>query len=150
MPANREHPRRCSIGLGRRPCKSTAGSPAATSCWSPTARSPPSNSSPRNHVCVVTRLRLDANLFAFPPQKRKRRGRPPIKGKRLKKLSAVLNDPKVSWQRHRVSLWYGRTNRLVEIASGTAIWHRGGTPPVPIRWLLVRDPKGELQPQAFP
>jgi hypothetical protein len=22
-------------------------------------------------------------------------------------------------------------------------------PPVPIRWLLVRDPKGELEPQAF-
>jgi DDE superfamily endonuclease len=103
----------------------------------------------RNHVCVVTRLRLDANLFAFPPQKRKGRGRPPIKGKRLKKLSTVLNDPKLSWQRHRVSLWYGRTNRIVEIASGTAIWYRGGTPPVPIRWLLVRDPKGELEPQAF-
>jgi len=103
----------------------------------------------RNHVCVVTRLRLDANLFAFPPQKRKGRGRPPIKGKRLKKLSAILTDPKVSWQRHRVSLWYGRTNRLVEITSGTAIWYRGGTPPVPIRWLLVRDPKGELEPQAF-
>src|SRR6266566_1198019 len=32
----------------------------------------------RNHVCVVTRLRLDANLFDFPPQRRKRRGRPPI------------------------------------------------------------------------
>ena len=103
----------------------------------------------RQHVCVVTRLRLDASLFGFTPQKRKGRGRPPIKGKRLKKLSALLNDPKVSWQRHRVSLWYGRTNRLVEIASGTAIWYRGGTPPVPIRWLLVRDPKGELQPQAF-
>jgi hypothetical protein len=103
----------------------------------------------RNHVCVVTRLRLDANLFAFPPQKRKGRGRPPIKGKRLKKLSTVLNDPKLSWHRHRVSLWYGRTNRIVEIASGTAIWYRGGTPPVPIRWLLVRDPKGELEPQAF-
>src|SRR5215469_14938795 len=27
----------------------------------------------RNHVCVVTRLRLDANLFAFPPPKRKGR-----------------------------------------------------------------------------
>src|ERR1700736_1914713 len=103
----------------------------------------------RQHVCVVTRLRLDASLFGFPPQKRKGRGRPPIKGKRLKKLSALLNDPKVSWQRHRVSLWYGRTNRLVEIASSTAIWYRGGSPPVPIRWLLVRDPKGELEPQAF-
>jgi len=102
-----------------------------------------------NHVCVVTRLRLDANLFAFPPQRRKGRGRPPIKGKRLKKLSAILNDPKVSWQRYRVSLWYGRTNRIVEIATGTAIWYRGGVPPVPIRWLLVRDPSGELDPQAF-
>ena len=103
----------------------------------------------RNHVCVVTRLRLDANLFDFPPQKRKGRGRPPIKGKRHKKLSAVLKDRKVSWQRYRVSLWYGRTNRIVEIATGTALWYRGGVPPVPIRWLLVRDPTGELDPQAF-
>lgn len=103
----------------------------------------------RKHACVVTRLRLDANLFALPPPRRKGRGRPPIKGKRLKKLPAILNDPKVSWQRYRVSLWYGRTNRIVEIASGTALWYRGGVPPVPIRWLLVRDPKGELEPQAF-
>src|SRR5262245_44057518 len=103
----------------------------------------------RQHVCVITRSRLDANLFDLPPQKRKGRGRPPIKGKSLKKLSAILKDRTVSWQRYRVSLWYGRTNRIVEIASGTALWYRGGVPPVPIRWLLVRDPKGELEPQAF-
>ena len=53
------------------------------------------------------------------------------------------------WRRYCVSLWYGRTNRLVEIASGAAIWYRSGVPPVPIRWLLVRDPSGELDPQAF-
>src|SRR5215472_3319339 len=52
----------------------------------------------RNHVCVVTRLRLDANLFAFPPAKRKGRGRPSLKGKPLKKLAAVLRDRRVSWQ----------------------------------------------------
>jgi hypothetical protein len=103
----------------------------------------------RRHVCVVTRLRLDANLFDFPPPKRKGRGRPPIKGKRLKKFSATLKDRKLSWQRCRISLWYGRTNRVVEIATGTALWYRGGVPPVPIRWLLVRDPTGELEPQAF-
>jgi len=103
----------------------------------------------RNHVCVVTRLRLDASLFDFPPTKRKGPGRRPIKGKRLKKLSAILNDRKVSWQRLRISLWYGRTNRLVEITTGTAIWYKGGIPPVPIRWVLVRDPAGELEPQAF-
>ena len=66
----------------------------------------------RNHVCVVTRLRLDANLFDCPPQKRKGRGRPPIKGKRQRKLSAILKDRKVSWKRYRVSLWYGQNNRL--------------------------------------
>jgi len=103
----------------------------------------------RHQVCVVSRLRLDANLYAFPPKQRQGRGRPPIKGKRLKKLSAVLHDRKLVWQRCRVSLWYGRTNRLVEIASGTALWYRAGIAPVPIRWLLVRDPKGELEPQAF-
>ena len=103
----------------------------------------------RNHVCVVTRLRLDASLFDFPPPKRKGRGRRPVKGKRLKKLSAILNDRKVSWQRCRISLWYGRTNRLVQITSGTAVWYHGGLPPVPIRWVLVRDPTGELEPQAF-
>ncbi len=103
----------------------------------------------RNHVCVVTRLRLDANLFDFPPPARKGPGRPPIKGKPLKKLTAILKDRKVSWRRYCVSLWYGQTNRSVEIATGTAIWYRGGLPPVPIRWLLVRDPKGELEPHAF-
>ena len=102
-----------------------------------------------NYVCVITRLRLDANLFDFPPQRHKGRGRRPIKGKPLKKLSAVIKDRKVSWKRYRVSLWYGRTNRLIEITTGTAMWYHAGVPPVPIRWLLVRDPKGELEPQAF-
>jgi hypothetical protein len=92
----------------------------------------------RDHFCVVTRLRLDANLFDFPSRKRKGRGRRPIKGKPLKKLSAIIKDRRVIWQRYRVSLWYGRTNRLVEISTGTALWYRGGVPPVPIRWLLVR------------
>jgi hypothetical protein len=103
----------------------------------------------RRRVCVVTRLRLDANLFAPAPTKRPRRGRPPIKGTRLAKLSKRLRDPKTIWQPHTVPLWYGRTNRRVEIASATAVWYHSGKPPVPIRWLLVRDPTGELEPQAF-
>jgi hypothetical protein len=96
---------------------------------------------------VVTRR--NANLFLFPPPQRKGRGRRPIRGKPHKKLSAILKDRKVAWKRYRVSLWYGRTNRIVEITTGTALWYRGGVPPVPIRWLLVRDPSGELDPQAF-
>ena len=103
----------------------------------------------RGYVSVVTRLRLDANLYAPAPSRRPGRGRPPIKGERLAKLTQVLQDPGTVWQRHTVTLWYGRTNRIVEIATGTAVWYHSGLPPVPIRWLLVRDPIGELQPQAF-
>ena len=103
----------------------------------------------RNYVSVVTRLRLDANLYAPAPPRRPGRGRPAVKGKRLPTLTQVLHDAGTAWQRHTVTLWYGRTNRVVEIATGTAVWYRGGSPPVPIRWLLVRDPLGELPPQAF-
>ena len=102
-----------------------------------------------NYVSVVTRLRLDANLYAPAPPRRAGRGRPAVKGKRLPTLTQVLHDAGTVWQRHAVTLWYGRTNRVVEIATGTAVWYRGGLPPVPIRWLLVRDPRGELSPQAF-
>ena len=70
-------------------------------------------------------------------------------GKRLLTLTQVLHDAGTVWQRHTVTLWYGRTNRVVEIATGTAVWYRGGSPAVPIRWLLVRDPRGERPPQAF-
>lgn len=103
----------------------------------------------RNYVSVVTRLRLDASLYAPAPPRCRGRGRPPIKGKRLPKLSQVLHDATTVWQRHTVALWYGRTNRRVELATGTAVWYRAGLPPLPIRWILVRDPIGELQPQAF-
>jgi len=103
----------------------------------------------RKHVSVVTRLRLDANLCAPAPPRRPGRGRPAVKGKRLPTLTQMLHDAGTVWRRHTVTLWYGRTNRVVEIATGTAVWYRGGSPPVPIRWLLVRDPLGELPPQAF-
>jgi hypothetical protein len=37
----------------------------------------------------------------------------------------------------------------VEIVSDTAVWYHSGLPPAPIRWVLVRDPSGEREPQAF-
>jgi hypothetical protein len=104
----------------------------------------------RRYLCLVTRLRLDANLFEpAPPRRPGIRGRTAIKGKKLPKLDQVLADPATVWQSHTVPLWYGHTNRLVEITSGTALWYHSGLPPVPIRWLIVKDPTGKLQPHAF-
>ena len=45
----------------------------------------------RSRVCMITRLRLDANLFRPAPIRRPgQRGRTPLKGRALPKLSAVL------------------------------------------------------------
>ena len=104
----------------------------------------------RPHACVVTRLRLDANLFApAPPRTKGTRGRPPLKGKRLPKLTEVLDDAATVWTPHRVALWYGKADRAIETTTGTAVWYHGGLPPVPIRWMIVRDPTGAFKPQGF-
>jgi hypothetical protein len=102
------------------------------------------------HVCVITRLRLDANLYKpAPARKRSQRGRPALKGRVLPKLSSVLQNPKTIWKPVTVAQWYGDQQRTLQTATGTAVWYHGGIPPVPIRWVLVRDPLGEHQPQAF-
>lgn len=68
----------------------------------------------------------------------------------MPKLSTVLADPATRWQRITAPIWYGKQiEKPLEIASGTALWYRRGTPPRPIRWVLVRDPAGKRAPQAF-
>ena len=104
----------------------------------------------RRHVRLITRLRLDANLFAPAPLRRPgQRGPRACKGHRLPKLTDVLANPATRWIRVWVSEWYGDESRVLEIVSGTAIWYHAGLPPAPIRWVLVRDPVGRREPQAF-
>jgi hypothetical protein len=45
--------------------------------------------------------------------------------------------------------WYGERDRPVEILSQTAVWYSTGVPPVPIRWVLIRDPRGTFRTQAL-
>ncbi|WP_026596123.1 IS701 family transposase [Methylohalobius crimeensis] len=99
---------------------------------------------------VVTRLRLDAALYEpAPPPRPGRSGRPRKKGKRLPTLAQVAADPATRWQRLTVARWYGESDRPVEIASGTAVWYHAGKPPVPLRWVLIRDPLQRFQAQAL-
>ncbi|MBA3617676.1 MAG: transposase [Rubrobacteraceae bacterium] len=101
-------------------------------------------------VTFVTRLRLDAALYEpAPPRKPKQIGRPRLKGKRLPTLATVADDPSTIWTPVVVADWYGKGERTVEVASATAVWYHTGLPPVPLRWVLVRDPQGEFAPQAL-
>ena len=104
----------------------------------------------RRRMAVVTRLRLDARPFDPPPPRTPRTiGRPRVVGARLPTLAQRLSDLCTPWRRIVVAGWYGGAARLVEVCSGTALWHRPGLPVVPLRWVLVRDPLGEFRPQAF-
>jgi hypothetical protein len=98
-------------------------------------------------VTLVTRLRLDAALYA-PAPPYCGCGRPRKKGKRLPTLSVLLTATKTVWHKQEIA-WYQGTVRPMEISSDTAVWYHTGKPPVPIRWVLVRDPQGLYEPIAL-
>jgi hypothetical protein len=101
------------------------------------------------HVTLITTGHLDAVLHE-PPQERSRHtiGRPRVVGTRLPALEDVLQDPETVWQTCTLD-WYGEGKRTLELCTGTALWYRTGYDPLPIRWVLTRDPKGKHPPKAI-
>jgi hypothetical protein len=104
----------------------------------------------KDAVTFVTRLRLDAALYAAAPEREVGKvGRPRQKGERQPTLAHVLEDPHTPWQRVRLNYWYGGGAYEVELTSACALWYHSGMPIVALRWVLVRDPAGKQKPQAF-
>ena len=71
-----------------------------------------------------------------------------MKGSRQPTLKQRLDDPDLPWDIVSVS-WYDGAVRTPELSSQTALWYHHGKPPVPIPWVLVRDPDAELDAQAL-
>ncbi|MBZ0106811.1 MAG: transposase [Sulfuricella denitrificans] len=101
----------------------------------------------RQPVTFISRLHLNIRLFDPPaPNRRKNAARV---GQRQPTLQHHLDDPHTPWTRQTVS-WYGAKTRSVEWVSDTALWHTPSQKqPLPIRWVLVRDPLGKFKPAAF-
>lgn len=103
-----------------------------------------------NPITLIARFRLDAALYETAPERKAgQNGRPRKKGKRLPTLERVLEDTRTSWKKVVIPNWYGEGRREVEIASSTAVWFHGGMSPLPIRWVLIRDPQGKFKSQAL-
>jgi hypothetical protein len=101
-------------------------------------------------VTVITRLRLDAALYELAPPRRPRQvGRPRLKGTRLPTLAAVARELTTGWIPISVPDWYGAGVRNVQVVSDTAVCYHTGLPPVPLRWVLIRDPQGKFDTQAL-
>jgi hypothetical protein len=103
----------------------------------------------KNPVCMITRFRMDAALYEPVKPTPGAMGRPRKKGQRLPLLETVAEDKHTRWKRLIVQQWYGEKKRMIEITSKTAVWYHSGHPPLPIRWLLVRDPKQIFKTQAL-
>lgn len=101
-------------------------------------------------VAMITRLRLDAALYEPAPARAVgQTGRPRLKGRRQPTLPQVLLDATTAWTPVTVARWYRESQREVEVVSATAVWYHTGMPPVPIRWVLIRDPREKFMPQAL-
>jgi hypothetical protein len=93
---------------------------------------------------------LDAALYEPAPQRQPgQRGRPRKKGKRLATLQQVLQEQQTAWTPVTVPHGYSQHERQVEVVSACCLWYHTGMPPVPIRYVLIRDPLGNLAPQAL-
>lgn len=100
-------------------------------------------------VTLVTTGHLDAVLHEPPPERTAHTiGRPRVVGARLPSLEEVLHHAETNWRSLTLD-WYGQGKRQLEICTGTALWYRSGLAPLPIRWVLTRDPEGSRAPKAI-
>lgn len=101
----------------------------------------------KREVALISRLRLDAQLFEFPVFEKKKLGRKPIKGKRIC-LKQLLGCSKQAWQTDIVS-WYGGIKKQVSYLSFVCLWYHAGKPPVKLRIVLVKTPEGKHDAETF-
>ena len=102
-------------------------------------------------ITLIARFRLDAALYAPAPERKPGQKRPTSQeGQTLAYSEAGLGrSADTAGRKSFIPNWYGEGRREVEIASATAVWFHNGMPPLPIRWVLIRDPKGKFKSQAL-
>lgn len=103
----------------------------------------------RQQITLIAPFRLDSMLHQPAPVRDPHTiGRPRVVGPRLPSLEQVLHDPQTVWERLTLD-WYGEGQRTLELCTGTAWWYRFGSTPLPIRWVLTRDPAGKRPAKAL-
>lgn len=94
-------------------------------------------------ITLISRMRVDARTFDFPPTQLGR-GRKRLVGARMPTFKEMLKDPILIWKTVETT-WYGEENKIIEILTGSCLWYGYGIRPVPIKWVLTRDSKNKEQ-----
>jgi hypothetical protein len=101
----------------------------------------------KRQVTLISRLRLDAQLYQFPVYEKRKLGRKPIKGSRIN-LKERLTDIKQNWQTGSVN-WYGGKQHIIEYITFTCLWYHAGLLPITLRIVLVKTPGGKNVAETF-
>jgi hypothetical protein len=102
----------------------------------------------KSGATLVSRLRLDAQLYEFPESKPPgQRGRNRVKGKRIQ-LKEILLDPIHAWQTLTVK-WYGGEQRTIECLTFECLWYHAGERPLRLRIVLVKTTGGKNEAETF-
>jgi hypothetical protein len=100
----------------------------------------------KNNIALVSRLKMNARIYAFPEEAPAgKRGRKPTKGARLFSFKEILKMEDLPWKEVEIAGYDGKKKR-VKYLTDTALWGADSFCPVPIRWVLVVDPTGEMDP----
>lgn len=98
----------------------------------------------KHKIALVSRLKMNARLYDFPPECRGKRGRKRIRGEKLITFKQMVERSDLDWKEALVEV-YGKM-RMIKYISNTCLWGVDGFSPLPIRWVLVVHPNGELDP----
>lgn len=97
-------------------------------------------------ICLISRLKMNARIYDIPPLEAfKKRGRPKTKGTKLYTFREMIDLPDLGWKEVVIDS-YGKKTKKIKYISHVSLWGGDGFLPVPIRWILVVDPEGELDP----
>jgi hypothetical protein len=103
-------------------------------------------SMPEN-VYLISRIRCDASLYTAPPKRRKKkRGRPKTKGKRLPSPQEMARRVGRRWETRRIDMYGEIVER--QLYTFKAIWYHV-CPDRLIKIVIVRDPEGKVEDEYF-
>jgi|TARA_B110000967_G_C18822899_1_gene529725 hypothetical protein len=104
--------------------------------------------SQKHEIGLIARMKLNARLYDLPPKKypKSKRGPKPPVGKRLLSMEKRLTDKRIKWKSVIFSEWYGNKQKKMLMTSGVTIWRKSNTMLVKVKWVLLKDPEGKLEP----
>jgi len=100
----------------------------------------------KNNIALVSRLKMNARIYALPEENPPgKRGRKPKKGARLISFKEMLKMEDLAWEYAEIAGYDGK-KKEVKYLTNTAMWGVDGFCPLAIRWVLISDPTGEMDP----